>query len=150
MKTRCLIVDDEPDVLGTLEELLNMCELVTASSFDEAKSLIETHRFDMAILDIMGVEGYELLEICNQKHVIGVMLTAYAVTPENIIKSYENGAGSFVPKEEMHNITTFLSDIYEAKEKGKNFWWRWVDRLADYCERKFGPEWQKEHGFKVR
>ena len=37
-----------------------------------------------------------------------------------------------------------------AKEKGKSFWWRWFDRLADYCERKFGPDWQKDHGFKVR
>jgi DNA-binding NtrC family response regulator len=147
---RILIVDDEPDVLDTLEDLLPMCVVKKATTFDQAKTLLEDQYFDMAILDIMGVEGYELLEICNQKHVIGVMLTAYAVTPENIIKSYENGAGSFVPKEEMHNITTFLSDIYEAKEKGKNFWWRWVDRLADYCERKFGPEWQKEHGFKVR
>jgi hypothetical protein len=50
----------------------------------------------------------------------------------------------------MHNISIFLTDIYEAKEKGKSFWWRWFDRLADYCERKFGPDWQKEHGFKVR
>jgi hypothetical protein len=43
-----------------------------------------------------------------------------------------------------------FSFIYEAKEKGKNLWWRWFDRLADYCERKFGPDWQKDHGFKVR
>jgi len=67
----------------------------------------------------MGVEGYNLLKICNDKRVIGVMLTAYAVTPEDIKKSYEDGAASFVPKEEMHNITGFLTDIYEAKEQGK-------------------------------
>jgi len=56
--------------------------------------------------------------------------------PENIKKSYENGAASFVPKEEMHSIITILTDIYEAKEKGKNFWWRWFDRPADYGEHK--------------
>jgi hypothetical protein len=104
----------------------------------------------MAILDIMGVNGYKLLELCNQKRVIGVMLTAYAMTPEDIKKSYENGAASFVPKEKMADITTYLTDIYEAREKGKNVWWRWFDRLADYCEGKFGPDWQKEHGFKIR
>lgn len=103
---RLLIVDDEPDVLETLVDLLPMCDVVKASTFDEAKNLLETQYFDMAILDIMGVAGYDLLEICNEKRVIGVMLTAYAVTPDNIIKSYENGAASFVPKEEMHNITT--------------------------------------------
>jgi len=147
---RILVVDDEPDVLDTLEDLLPMCVLKKATTFEQAKELLENQYFDMAILDIMGVHGYELLKICNEKSVIGVMLTAYAMTPEDIKKSYEDGAASFVPKEEMANITTFLADIYEAREKGKSLWWRWFDRLADYCERKFGPDWQKEHGFKVR
>ncbi|HJO62824.1 MAG: response regulator [Desulfobacterales bacterium] len=147
---RILIVDDEPDVLETLADLLTICVVKTASTFDQAKTLLESQYFDIAILDIMGVEGYELLKICNENKVIGVMLTAYAVTPENIKMSYHEGAASFVPKEEMTHITMFLNDILEAKEKGKNFWWRWFDRLADYCEKKFGPDWQKDHGFKVR
>lgn len=147
---RILIVDDEPDVLDTLEDLLPMCVVTKATTFEQAKNLLGDQYFDMAILDIMGVAGYELLKICNQKRVIGVMLTAYAMTPENIKKSYEDGAASFVPKEEIVNITTFLADIYEAEEKGKNLWWRWFDRMADYCERKFGPDWHKKHGFTVR
>jgi len=147
---RVLIVDDEPDVLETLVDLLPMCNVVKASTFDEAKNLLETQYFDMAILDIMGVQGYELLKISNEKRVIGVMLTANAMTPDNVVKSYEEGAASFVPKEEMANITTFLIDIFEAEEKGKSLWWRWFDRLADYFEKKFGPDWQKKHGFKVR
>ena len=147
---RLLIVDDEPDVLETLVDLLPMCDVVKASTFDEAKNFLETQYFDMAILDIMGVHGYELLKISNEKKVIGVMLTANAMTPDNVVRSYEEGAASFVPKEEMANITTFLVDIFEAKEKGKNFWWRWFDRLAEYFEKKFGPDWQEKHGFKVR
>jgi CheY-like chemotaxis protein len=127
-----------------------MCVLTKATTFEQAKELLENQYFDIAILDIMGVHGYELLKKCHEKRVIGVMLTAYAMTPEDIKKSYEDGAASFVPKEEMTNITTFLADIYEAREKGKSLWWRWFDRLADYCERKFGPDWQKNHGFKIR
>ena len=34
---RILIVDDEPDILETLEELLSMCEVVKASTFEEAE-----------------------------------------------------------------------------------------------------------------
>jgi CheY-like chemotaxis protein len=147
---RILIVDDEPDVLDTLEDLLSICVVTKASSFEQAEDLLERQYFDMAILDIMGVQGYELLQICKKKRVIGVMLTARAITPEDIKKSYDDGAASFVPKEEMANIMTFLADIYEAKEKGKNLWWRWVDRLANYCEKKFGPDWQNQHGFKVK
>jgi hypothetical protein len=112
--------------------------------------LLENQYFDMAILDIMGVDGYQLLKICTAKRVTAVMLTAYAITPEDIKKSYDIGAASFVPKEKMADITTYLVDIYEAGERGKNFWWRWFDRMADYCEKKFGPDWQKEHGFKIK
>ena len=147
---RILIVDDEPDILDTLEDLLTMCRITKASTFEQAEELLADQYFDMAILDIMGVQGYKLLEICNEKQVVGVMLTAYAMTPEDIKRSYESGAASFVPKEKMAEITTYLGDIYEAKEKGKSLWWRWYDRLANYFEKKFGPDWQKDHGFKVR
>ena len=136
---RILIVDDEPDVLETLEELLPMCDVVKATNFEEAKELLETQYFDMAILDIMGVNGYQLLDIANSRNVIAVMLTAHALSPDNVVKSYKEGAASYLPKDEMANITVFLNDILEAKEQGKNVWWRWFDRLGSFFERKFGP-----------
>ncbi len=141
---RILIVDDEPDVLETLEEFLSMCDVVKASSFHEAKELLETQYFEMAILDIMGVDGYELLEIAKEREVIAVMLTAHALSPEDTVRSYKKGAASYVPKEEMSNITIFLNDILEAKEKGKSFWWRWLDRFGSYYDQQFGPDWQDQ------
>ena len=139
---RVLIVDDEPDVLDVLEEQLPMCDVVKATNFEDAKELLETQYFDMAILDIMGVDGYKLLEIANKRNVIAVMLTAHALSPDNVVKSYKEGAASYVPKDEMGNITTYLNDILEAKEEGKHFWWRWMDRLGAYFDRKFGPNWR--------
>ncbi len=141
---RILIVDDEPDVLEALEELLPMCDLTKATTFEEAKKYLEDQEFDLAILDIMGVDGYRLLEIAGDKGVIPVMLTAHALSPEDTAKSYNEGAASYVPKEEMANIQVFLNDILEAKEKGKSFWWRWLDRLGPFYERTFGPDWQKK------
>lgn len=139
---RVLIVDDEPDVLESLEELLPMCYVEKASSFDEARELLEAQYFDIAILDIMGVEGYKLLEIAKEKKVIAVMLTAHAFSPEDTVKSYKGGAALYVPKEGMAEITTFLNDVLEAKEKGKSFWWRWLNRFASLYDRKFGPNWR--------
>jgi len=52
---RILIVDDEPDVLETLKDFLETCDLMMASSFSEAKDRVESEYFDIAILDIMGV-----------------------------------------------------------------------------------------------
>ncbi|MBW2206920.1 MAG: response regulator [Deltaproteobacteria bacterium] len=141
---RILIVDDEPDILETLAELLTMCDVVKATNFEEAKDLLETQYFDIAILDIMGVDGYALLEIANRREVVPVMLTAHALSPDNIVKSYKEGAASYVPKDEMVNITTFLNDILEAKEQGKSTWGRWFDRLGNYLDKKFGPDWKTD------
>ena len=139
---RVLIVDDEPDVLESLEELLPMCEVVKATNFDEAKEKMDTEYFDIAILDIMGVDGYRLLDIATEREIMAVMFTAHALSTEDTIKSFKEGAASYIPKEEMQNITTYLNDILEAKEKGKNFWWRWLDRFADYYEKKFTSNWK--------
>ena len=140
---RILIVDDEPDVLDSLEDLLSMCDVTTASNFQEAKEYLQTRYFDLAVLDIMGVEGYDLLEVANQKGIVAAMLTAHALSPENLVKSYEEGAASYLPKEEMINIASFLNDILEAKEKGKNTWTRWYDRMGSFFEKRFGKDWKK-------
>ena len=142
---KLLIVDDEPDVLDTLEELLAMCDISRATSFDEAKELLETRNFDLAILDIMGVQGYDLLDMANKKGVTAVMLTAHAMTPDNIVKSYKEGAAYFIPKEEIIRIDTFLNDVLKAKEKGKSPWLSWLARLSEaYWEKRFGPDWQEK------
>lgn len=140
---RILIVDDDPDILETLEELLSACEVEKAIHFDEAKSKLETRPFDMAILDIMGVGGYDLLKVANSEKVIAVMLTAHALSPEDTVRSFKEGAASYVPKDQIAHITTFLTDILEARATGGNVWWRWIKRLGSYYEAKFGPDWKK-------
>jgi DNA-binding NtrC family response regulator len=139
---KILIVDDEPDVLETMAELLSNCRVKTANSFVEARELLENERFDIAILDIMGVNGYELIRISLNNDVIPVMLTANAVSPDHIVHSYRLGAASFLPKDVMPDLPVFLEDILDAKARGKSTWWRWYERLAGLWEGKFGKEWQ--------
>ncbi len=138
---RILLVDDEPDVLDTLEDLLPMCDVEKAASYDEAKQFFEQQQFDLTVLDIMGVSGYELLEIAVSRDVPAVMLTAHALTTDNIVKSFKQGAAYFLPKEKMAEIASFLADVFEARAKGENTWDRWMVRLADYCEKTFGAKW---------
>jgi pyruvate,water dikinase len=142
---RILIVDDEPDILDVLEELLPMCDVVKATTFNQAEGLLETEVFDIAILDIMGVDGYKLLNIANDKNVLAVMFTAHALTLEDTVKSYKKGAAYYIPKDEITNIGTFLNDVLEGKEQGKRFWWRWFDRFGPFYEMKFGPGWQNKY-----
>ena len=140
---KILIVDDEPDVLETLEELLPMCDVVTSSSFDEAKRALESTSFDLAILDIMGVNGFELLKIAKKRDVLAIMLTAHALSPETTSQAYKEGAASYIPKEKMTDIVLYLNDVLEAVEKGKNSWWRWFERFGSFYEKKFGAGLKK-------
>ena len=142
---KILIVDDEPDVLDVLEEMLDMCEVVKASSFDEAKKYLESDDFDLAILDIMGVDGYKLLHIAKHRNITAVMLTANALSPDNLVKSIKEGADSYLPKEEMSNITTFLIDILKSQDEGESTWEPWHRSLSSsYFERKWGAAWKDQ------
>ncbi|MFZ7111861.1 MAG: response regulator [Desulfatiglandales bacterium] len=139
---KILAVDDEPDILEFLEEHLNMCQIVKAASFTDAKNLLESQDFDAAILDIMGVNGYELLEIANRRKIPCLMLTAHAFSPDNIVRSIKEGAASYVPKEEIAKVEAFLNDIFLAQEKGENPWVSWQERLpGSYFRMRFGAAW---------
>ena len=145
---KILIVDDEPDVLDTLESSLAMCEISKAFSFRQAKKLLETQYFNFVILDIMGVNGYRLLGIANEKKVIAVMLTAHGLSPEDAARSLKEGAASYVPKAKMKDIEEVLNDILEARKEGKSFLWRWHDRFGSYFEDKYLFDWIGKEEFR--
>jgi CheY-like chemotaxis protein len=139
-----LVVDDEQDILDTLSDLLSMCHVDTASSFDMAWQKLGTGYYDIAILDIMGVNGYRLLSLAGERNITAIMLTSHALNPENAEKSFEQGAALYLPKDEMINITHHLRDVLEAKEEGKSTWWRWVERLGTFFDTRFSPDWKSD------
>jgi CheY-like chemotaxis protein len=142
---RVLVVDDEPDVRDTLIELLSKCKIDGASTYDEGKELLETYDYDVAILDIMGVKGFDLLETAGKRNIPALMLTAHALTEESLKRSAEEGASYFVPKEEISNIAQFVADIILARDEKSNPWVRWFDRLGRFFDTKFvGPNWREK------
>jgi DNA-binding NtrC family response regulator len=151
---KVLIVDDEKDILDVLTELLQLCKLDTASSFEEAKDFLDRYDYDIVVLDIMGVNGFDLLEIAKQKGIPALMLTAHALTEESLKRSAQDGASYFVPKDEIAQIATFVADVLEATEKKKNPWVRWFERLSGTFDAIFtGPNWrerEKEFWDKMR
>lgn len=139
---RILIVDDEPDILGVLEDLLDMCEMDQASDYEEALSLLERNAYDAAILDIMGVRGYDLLDVTTAKDLPTMMLTAHALSSEDFFKSIRSGAQAYVPKDRITEIATFLADVIEAAEGRAVKKRRWFERLETFFDEKFGPDWR--------
>jgi len=140
-----LVVDDEKDILETLVDFLDICKIDSASSFEEAKKMIEENDYDIVVLDIMGVNGYELLKIANSRKIPALMLTAHALTSDDLKRSADEGAAYYAPKDEIENIRYFVADVLEAIEKDKSPWQKMFDRLGKFYDKRFqGPDWREK------
>jgi len=140
---RILVVDDEPDILDTIVDLLDMCLVETATDFSTGEKSLQRGTYDAVILDIMGVDGYRLLKIANELNVPAIMLTAHALTPENLVKSIKEGAYAYLPKDKMVDIADYLADLFAARQKGKKTG-TWFTRLQPLFDEKFGPGWKDQ------
>ncbi|MCP4021181.1 MAG: response regulator [Desulfobacteraceae bacterium] len=141
---KILVVDDEPDILDSIKEILHNCVVKIAGDFETASTLLQKEEYDAAVLDIMGVNGYELLEITRNKKIPTLMLTAHALNPENFIKTIKDGAQAYVPKEKLFEIKTFLTDVLTNHQGGVYENNKWFIRLEKYFSNKFGSNWKEK------
>lgn len=93
-----------------------MCAIGTAADYETARELLSKNTYDAAILDIMGVGGYALLEITTAKGIPTLMLTPHA----------------YVPKDKMAEISSFLEDILGPQQKGIKKIGRWFRKLKPF------------------
>jgi DNA-binding NtrC family response regulator len=140
---RLLIVDDEPDILETLIELLDTCVVDTAPNYETALKFLEKNTYDAAIFDIMGVRGLDLLKVAVTRDIPVLMLTAHALNPDALVQSIRDGARAYVPKDEMANIQTYLLDLLEAREGAAHKRSKWFFRLKPFFDDKFGTGWRE-------
>jgi DNA-binding NarL/FixJ family response regulator len=140
-----LIVDDEPDVLTTIEETMDMCIVHKASDYDKGHQLLLSYTYDIVILDIMGVDGFELLKVSVSKGFPTVMLTAHAVTPDALKKSIKLGALFFLPKDKISELQGFLEEVVLGE--GKPIWRKLFHSMENYFKDRFGPDWKEKDRF---
>ena len=138
-----LAVDDEPDVLDILAEELEDygVEFERASTYEDGIQKLSSLTYDLVVLDIMGVRGFELLEFATAKNIPVVMLTAHALSPESLKKSIELGARAYLPKDQLGQIAPFLEDVLTLNYQSA--WKSLFERLGGYFGKRFGPEWRK-------
>lgn len=140
-----LVVDDEVDVTATVAEILDMCLVRKAHDYDTARQLLLGYTFDVVILDIMGVDGFELLKLSVKRGFPTVMLTAYALSPEALEKSIRLGAVSFLPKEKLGELDEFITDV--VLKGGQAVWNKLFDKLGSFFNQRFGPDWKQRNRF---
>jgi DNA-binding NtrC family response regulator len=139
---RILAVDDEPDILDIIVEELSDCEVTTAQDFHSARKIIQNDRFDLAVLDIMGVDGFALLEACTKKKQPAAMLTAHAINVESLNLAVRLGAVSFLPKEELHRLPELVAEILQGLAEGRSHWSKLFDRLGPFFKDKLDVVWE--------
>lgn len=104
MAHRVLIVDDEPNIVTSLEFILRRKGFETAVARDGDEALAEVERFrpDLVLLDTM-MPRRDGFEVCQQLRASGhadlriVMLTAKGRPPE-VAKGLAVGADAYVTK----------------------------------------------------
>jgi len=141
---RILVVDDEPDILDTVSEALDASKVLCVGTFEEARKLITEEAFDIVILDIMGVNGFALLEACRERKLPAAMLTAHAINVESLNLAVKLGAVSFLPKEELGRLPEIVAEILEDLDKGRTHWASLFKRLGPFFEKRFGILWEHE------
>lgn len=145
---KILAVDDEPDVLAVLEEEIKdactECTFDKATTFEAASKLFESTPYDVVILDIMGVRGFDLLDLAVKKNLKVVMLTAHALSPDALKKSYDMKARAYLPKDKLGEIVPFLEDV--LRHDFESGWKRLFEKLHKFFTDTFESDWEKETG----
>ena len=143
-----LAVDDEPDVLTVLEEEIREacpdCFFDKVTTYNEAAERLASWTYDLVILDIMGVRGFDLLKNAVVRHFPVVMLTAHALSPEALKQSIELGARAYLPKEKMGEIVPFLEDV--LRYENLPGWGRLLQNLGGFFNSRWGENWKRTDG----
>jgi two-component system, NtrC family, response regulator HydG len=112
-----LVVDDEPDICANLKDILSEFgyQVDTATAGFEALKLLETNRYDVALLDLKmpGMSGVDLYREIKRRSssTVGLIISAYASTT-SAAEALEAGAWKVLSK--PVNATQVMSCIDEA------------------------------------
>jgi CheY-like chemotaxis protein len=140
-----LAVDDEYDVLETIQEILEQARVDIAQDYETALEKIVQTRYDLAILDIMGVNGIKLLEECVKQDIPAVMLTANSLNPDSLMQSIKKGAVSYLSKEHLSELDSLLDELMGEKSKGRPTWKILFEKLGNHFNQRFGKGWKNEN-----
>jgi len=139
-----LVVDDEQDVLDIIREELAAIPHLTlnpATTFEKEREYLVSYTYDLVVLDIMGVRGFDLLKIAANANLPVVMLTAHALNPEALKQSIELGARAYLPKDKLGSLIPFLEDVLQLSYQ--SVWKKALDQVITIFDKRFGSDWRK-------
>ena len=122
---KILIVDDEPDLVSTVEYRLKFadCEVVTAANGQEGLERARAEKPDLILLDtnMPVMNGHEMLERLRAdaelKHIPVLMLTARC-EPQDIAAASAHGVTDYVTK--PFDFAELMAKIQAALKDGRH------------------------------
>jgi signal transduction histidine kinase/CheY-like chemotaxis protein len=120
---RALVVDDEAEVVALCSRLLHKAgfEVSSAESAEQALQLLESHPFDLLLVDLRlpGSDGFGLIRQARalQPDMAVVIMTGYG-TVETAVRALEEGAAGLVLKPFESN-EAMLRQVQQALESSR-------------------------------
>ena len=121
MKTKLLVIEDDPHILLGLEEVLKSdgFEVATCSHGDEALAAFSEHRPALIVLDVMlpGLSGYEICKQLRARKICTpiLMLTAKGQEIDKVV-GLNLGADDYVTK--PFGVRELLARIHALLRRG--------------------------------
>jgi DNA-binding response OmpR family regulator len=121
MKTRILIVEDDPHILLGLEEVMKSegFEVATCNRGDAALAAVSTHKPSLIVLDVMlpGASGYDICKQLRGKKISTpiLMLTAKGQEIDKVV-GLDLGADDYVTK--PFGVRELLARIHALLRRG--------------------------------
>jgi hypothetical protein len=96
--------------------------------------------YDLVILDIGGVRGFDLLRKAAYCNFPVALLTAHPLTPE-ALGYHSNQIHAYLPKERLNEIVPFLEEA--LKHHYPSGWRRFIGEMTGFCGEKIQIDWRK-------
>ena len=110
-----LAVAEGQETIDAIEEVLEMCIVDKAYTFNEASQFLLSYNYDLVVTDMAGANNFELLKIATARDFPTIILTNYAIKQHVQEESIKLGAISLLYKEKMPELVQLFEDILSDK-----------------------------------
>lgn len=128
-KARILVIDDNPDILFLVSDILSKDYAVSCvSNSDEARTFIERQIPALIITDIMmpGEDGLEFINyIRSNKYTrsLPVIVLSAKITEQDKIEAYNAGADAYITKNfKAEMLQTIVARLLKSKNTNKDYY----------------------------
>ena len=137
-----LAVDDDPVILEILEQKileagLN-CRLDKAKTYIEAVEMMVSLTYDLVVLDITGIRGFDLLSLTGMRNFPAAVLAGKVLDPDTLMRFVETGTRVYLPKDKLGEIIPFLEDM--LTHRYQSGWRPLLEKTKGFFTSTFGPK----------